>query len=210
MERISHLTALVLSLVLGLGWMPQTSPVAEVEPKGIEVVGAETETLALVDWALSRFHQAGLDLPDLVITFHEDKAPCSGNAGSFVHLWGRWPARARGGCTHNTTARWAGALPPRTPQAPSDLAHSVPSRSGNPRQLGDRVWSSHRGGDLSSSSRASDRLHAHVGDRLRTRSRHRSLRRGGEPARCAGRGRCADHPSLRRQGPLLHLPGQGE
>jgi hypothetical protein len=65
--------------------MPQTSPVAEVEPKGIEVVGAETETLALVDWALSRFHQAGLDLPDLVITFHEDKAPCSGNAGLFRH-----------------------------------------------------------------------------------------------------------------------------
>lgn len=38
---------------------------------------------ALTGWALSRFEQAGLALPPLVISFHDDKQPCDGNFGYY-------------------------------------------------------------------------------------------------------------------------------
>jgi hypothetical protein len=45
---------------------------------------------ALAEWALSRFEQAGLSLPPLVIAFHDDLEPCEGNFGYY-----RAGARAR-------------------------------------------------------------------------------------------------------------------
>lgn len=38
---------------------------------------------ALTEWALSRFEQAGLALPPLVIAFHDNKQPCDGYFGFY-------------------------------------------------------------------------------------------------------------------------------
>ncbi|NNE11673.1 MAG: hypothetical protein HKN41_05440 [Ilumatobacter sp.] len=38
----------------------------------------------LVEWALERFHAAGLELPnDIVVSFHGDDQPCEGNHGTY-------------------------------------------------------------------------------------------------------------------------------
>lgn len=51
----------------------------------IEVRGADPAETELADWALGRFQEAGLELPDTIITFHDDPAGCGGNSGLFRH-----------------------------------------------------------------------------------------------------------------------------
>jgi len=41
------------------------------------------EDAALTEWALARFEQAGLQLPHLVIAFHDKKNPCNGHVGYY-------------------------------------------------------------------------------------------------------------------------------
>jgi hypothetical protein len=39
--------------------------------------------VALTEWALGQFEQAGLELPKVSIAFHDEKAPCQGQNGYF-------------------------------------------------------------------------------------------------------------------------------
>ena len=39
----------------------------------------------LLSWAVDRFDLAGLQLPELIVTFHEDTAGCNGSAGLYRH-----------------------------------------------------------------------------------------------------------------------------
>jgi len=52
---------------------------------GIEVRGAGPAEADLADWALGRFEEAGLQLPDIIVTFHDDNDGCSGAAGLYTH-----------------------------------------------------------------------------------------------------------------------------
>lgn len=45
--------------------------------------GATPEEQELFAWAVGRFDDAGLDLPAVVVTFHDDRTPCAGNAGRY-------------------------------------------------------------------------------------------------------------------------------
>jgi hypothetical protein len=38
---------------------------------------------ALTEWALGRFQQAGLELPPLIVAFHDDEEPCGGHPGLY-------------------------------------------------------------------------------------------------------------------------------
>jgi hypothetical protein len=51
----------------------------------IEVRGADAAEAELANWALGRFEEAGLQLPDTIITFHDNPHGCSGNSGLFRH-----------------------------------------------------------------------------------------------------------------------------
>ncbi len=48
-----------------------------------EVRGADEAETELIDWAFGRFEQAGLDLPDVMVTFHDDPTGCGGNSGLY-------------------------------------------------------------------------------------------------------------------------------
>jgi hypothetical protein len=57
-------------------------------PRWDDVVSADSvfrdeADVALTEWALGRFEQTGLDLSDVSITFHDEKAPCQGQNGYF-------------------------------------------------------------------------------------------------------------------------------
>jgi hypothetical protein len=74
--------------MLGFSWLPDPEPFDESSPAGreparIEVYSDSAADLELADWALGRFDIAGLELPDLTITFHTDKTGCKGYTGLF-------------------------------------------------------------------------------------------------------------------------------
>jgi hypothetical protein len=48
-----------------------------------EVRGADAAETEMIEWALGRFAQAGLELPATVITFHDDHAGCGGSSGLY-------------------------------------------------------------------------------------------------------------------------------
>jgi hypothetical protein len=58
---------------------------AATETPAVEVRGADDADTELIDWALGRFDLAGLELPDTIVTVHDDPAGCSGNSGLFRH-----------------------------------------------------------------------------------------------------------------------------
>ena len=57
----------------------------------IEIRGADEETRSKIEKALARFEEAGLELPSLVIEWHDDRFGCNGNGGLF--RWGGEVAR---------------------------------------------------------------------------------------------------------------------
>ena len=52
----------------------------------IEIRGADEESRSRIEKALARFEEAGLELPSLVIEWHDDRSGCNGNGGLF--RWG--------------------------------------------------------------------------------------------------------------------------
>ena len=57
---------------------------AKVDPAPALVVhGASPEHTELLSWATERFTEAGLDLPPLDVSFHNDESTCGGSHGSF-------------------------------------------------------------------------------------------------------------------------------
>jgi len=65
----------------------------------IEIRGADEETRSKIEKALARFEEAGLELPSLVIEWHDDRFGCNGNGGLF--RWGSEVARVEL-CTSET------------------------------------------------------------------------------------------------------------
>jgi hypothetical protein len=74
----------------------------------------------LTAWALARFEGAGLELPDLVIAYHDDKEPCTGHPGFYrsgpparVAIcgfnWDRFVVSARKTVLHELAHAWAGS-----------------------------------------------------------------------------------------------------
>lgn len=57
-------------------------PAVSLRP-AVDVVGASHEQIVAVDEALDRFRNAGLQLPDVEIVFHDDQAACKGHDGLF-------------------------------------------------------------------------------------------------------------------------------
>jgi hypothetical protein len=72
---------------ISAGWLaPTTSEVATVS--GMEAVLDQTgfrdeADAALARWAFDRFDRAGLELPPLSLSFHDDRAACEGHIGYF-------------------------------------------------------------------------------------------------------------------------------
>lgn len=98
MERIAHLIAPVASLILGIGWLipagvetrtaaPEPAAVAPLLSRpslpSVRVRSGDGADRDLAGWAVGRFSEAGLDLPEVTITFHDDDAPCRGNTGLY-------------------------------------------------------------------------------------------------------------------------------
>ncbi len=80
MERITHLIVSLATLMLALSLGGANSPPAN--PTFV-VAASEAADMDLAGWARDRFEAAGLDLPAVVITFHDDRSPCRGNAGLY-------------------------------------------------------------------------------------------------------------------------------
>ena len=90
------------------------------------------EDAALVRWALARFEAAGLELPELVLAFHDDRHGCNGHPGFYqsgtparVHVCDRFPtpdyAALKGrSCTNSATLGLA--TPSATKREPSFCA----------------------------------------------------------------------------------------
>jgi hypothetical protein len=78
--RAAVLLAFPLVLLAG----PDTSGSASVRVRpGIEVRGGSPDQIAMVRWAVGRYERAGLRLPALKVTFHDDTAPCKGLMGLY-------------------------------------------------------------------------------------------------------------------------------
>jgi hypothetical protein len=56
----------------------------------VTAVSANADDLDRIDDALARFRYAGLELPDLTITFHDEEASCDGHDGLFRESSGGW------------------------------------------------------------------------------------------------------------------------
>ena len=72
---------------LSAGWLsPVTSEVAA--PSGQEAAFGESNfrdevDVALARWAFDRFDQAGLELPSVSLSFHDDREACEGHVGYY-------------------------------------------------------------------------------------------------------------------------------
>jgi hypothetical protein len=94
----NHVTGSALALAMtGLvftpggdspAWSPIRPPVS-LTPS-VTSFGADGDDLARVDDALERFRYAGLELPDLTITFHDGDSVCDGHDGLFHEDPGGW------------------------------------------------------------------------------------------------------------------------
>ncbi len=51
---------------------------------GVTIGPASDAWTRRVEWGLGRFREAGLQLPPMVITVHDDDASCEGNSGLFL------------------------------------------------------------------------------------------------------------------------------
>ena len=98
------------------GWVP---PAGESPASVSHTFEFRTSSDAdLTAWALSRFERAGLELPDLVIAYHDDKEPCTGHPGFYrsgtparVDIcgfnWDRFVVSARKTVLHELAHAWA-------------------------------------------------------------------------------------------------------
>ena len=64
------------------GTSAQEPPPTSLTPD-VVVLGASAEQQRLLARALTRFHDAGMRLPDLRVSFHDDEVPCHGHLGWF-------------------------------------------------------------------------------------------------------------------------------
>jgi len=75
---------------------------------------------ALTQWALTRFYQAGLELPPLIVAFHDGKQPCDGYVGLFRSAdtprvdicgfnWDRFLITPKKTLLHELAHAWAGS-----------------------------------------------------------------------------------------------------
>lgn len=76
------LTSLAMSL-------PASSGVDEAEPSDsapqpITIESTSPAWTRRIEWGLDRFRDAGLQLPAMAITVHDDDAPCDGNSGRYL------------------------------------------------------------------------------------------------------------------------------
>jgi hypothetical protein len=115
----------ILGMALSLGPEPtRLRQVVEPFPTLVEtphVFEFRTKSdAALTDWALGRFQQAGLELPPLIIAFHDDKQPCQGHFGLYrsgdtprVDIcgfnWDRFLITPKKTLLHELGHAWAGA-----------------------------------------------------------------------------------------------------
>ncbi len=76
--RATTTAIIALALLLSTGFRPQ----AATGPH-ITILDATPAEVAMVEWALDRFDIAGLELPDLTISFHEDPGHC----GEYLGLY---------------------------------------------------------------------------------------------------------------------------
>ena len=84
LARWPRITVLALALVAIAGTqasqaMVESGPAATSVNLTIEL--ADLEQAALVEWAASRFNDAGLELPPLGVSFRESRSECAGAAG---------------------------------------------------------------------------------------------------------------------------------
>lgn len=111
MERITHLLAPAIGILLGFGWLFPTSAEPEqtdvttpaLEPVVEWEIEGSPEQVDLAEWARERFELAGLELPAVKVTFHDDEVGCDGNTGLYrpgdpaeVHLCSRSPLESKG------------------------------------------------------------------------------------------------------------------
>jgi hypothetical protein len=73
---------------ISAGWLltPDTSEVAAFSEQEIALDQAgfrDEADVALAQWALDRFDQAGLELPPLSLSFHDDRTECEGHVGYY-------------------------------------------------------------------------------------------------------------------------------
>lgn len=67
---------------------PDSDPFAPIaEAPTITVSAGRPEQAALVEWAVDRFHQAGLAVPPVHVTVHDGFEGCEGNAGVYRPAW---------------------------------------------------------------------------------------------------------------------------
>jgi len=65
---------------------PESDEETEIEVRTETTIQTETrEQRKMVEWALSRFDEAGLELPILTIYAFSDRSGCNGNFGYFSH-----------------------------------------------------------------------------------------------------------------------------
>jgi hypothetical protein len=86
-------------------------------PQAITIDSISPEWTRRVEWGLERFRDAGLPLPAMAITVHDNDAPCDGNSGLYlpndpveVHLCTLGPAdsrTARVTTVHELAHAWA-------------------------------------------------------------------------------------------------------
>jgi hypothetical protein len=80
-STFAALTSLALLLPAGVDDAPRPSSAS---PR-ITIDSASPEWTRRVEWALERFRNAGLALPEMAITVHDDDdAPCDGNSGLYL------------------------------------------------------------------------------------------------------------------------------
>jgi hypothetical protein len=73
---------LLVATAVGAWWLQATEATAAVSIRpNVEVVGATSEQLEMVRWAIGRFGDAGLEPPSVKIAFHTDESECNGHIG---------------------------------------------------------------------------------------------------------------------------------
>lgn len=117
--------AVITTVAMGLSLGPEPTRLRQVaEPVPALVASPHifefrTESdAALTEWALERFHQAGLELPPLLVAFHDAKEPCGGHPGIYrsgtparIDMcgfnWDRFIVKAKMTLLHELGHAWA-------------------------------------------------------------------------------------------------------
>jgi hypothetical protein len=81
MRFTSIIAVSCLSLTLPAG--PRDLPRGDAAPAPISIESTSPGWTRRVEWGLGRFRAAGLTLPPMTISVHDDMAPCDGSSGLF-------------------------------------------------------------------------------------------------------------------------------